>query len=385
MTFLELVRKNLFRKKLRTILTTVAIFIAFAIFGVLATFQNALNSGVDTAGADRLIVTNRINFTLPMPIAYVSRVGAVEGVKTVAHANWFGGYYQEPRNFLVALAIDPVTYLDIYPEYVLPKSQREAFLNDRGSIIVGEALAKQYKWKVGDRIPVKSNIFRQRNGSDTWDFTLAGIMTPGAQGVDVNFVAFHYKYFAETRSFGGDTIGWLIVKTAGSKDNDRIARTVDAMFANSPFETETKTEQAFNKAFTEQLGDLGFIITAIVGAAFATILLIVGNTMMLTVRERTNEIAVLKTIGFTSRRIFQLVLGESMLLAMIGGLLGLVAAFLMSVVLQNVFAGRIGVMSFTPGTALIGLGLMASLGFLTGILPALRAMRLDIVTALGRK
>jgi putative ABC transport system permease protein len=358
---------------------------AFAIYGVLATFQNAMTAGIDSAAADRLMVTNKINFTLPMPIAYVSRVAAVEGVKTVAHANWFGGYYQEPRNFLVALAIDPVTYLDIYPEYVLPKSQRETFLNDRGSIIVGEALAKQYKWKVGDRIPVKSNIFRQRNGSDTWDFTLAGIMTPGAQGVDVNFVAFHYKYFAETRSFGGDTIGWLIVKTAGSKDNDRIARTVDAMFANSPFETETKTEQAFNKAFTEQLGDLGFIITAIVGAAFATILLIVGNTMMLTVRERTNEIAVLKTIGFTSRRIFQLVLGESMLLAMIGGLLGLVAAFLMSVALQNVFAGRIGVMSFTPGTAFIGLVLMASLGFLTGILPALRAMRLDIVTALGRK
>ncbi len=385
MTFLQLIRKNLFRKKLRTFLTTVAIFIAFAIFGVLATFQNALNAGADTASADRLIVTNKINFTLSMPIAYVGRVATVPGVKIVSHANWFGGYYQEPKNFLVALAVDPQTYLDLYPEYVLPKAQRDAFLADRGSIIVGKGLAEQFKWKLGDRIPIKSNIFRQRNGSDTWDFTVAGIMTPGGAGVDVTFVAFHYDYFKETRSFGGDTIGWMILKTESAKENERIARAIDTMFANSPFETETKTEQAFNKAFTEQLGDLGFIVTSIVGSAFATILLIVGNTMMLTVRERTNEIAVLKTIGFTSQRIFRLVIGESLLLAMIGGLLGLGAAFALSLALANMFAGRIGVLAFSPGTALIGVGLMLALGFLTGLLPAVRAMRLDVVTALGRK
>lgn len=385
MTFLQLIRKNLFRKKLRTILTVFAIFMAFAIYGVLATFQNALNSGADTASADRLIVTNKINFTLPMPIAYASRVATVPGVKLVAHANWFGGYYQEPKNFLVALAIDPQSYLDLYPEYVLSSAQRAAFLGDRGSIIVGEALAKQFKWKIGDRIPIKSNIFRKVDNSDTWDFTVAGIMTPGAAGIDVNFVAFHYEYFKQTRSFGGDTIGWLILRTQSPKENERIGRTIDAMFANSPFETETKTEQAFNKAFTEQLGDLGFIITSIVGAAFATILLIVGNTMMLTVRERTSEIAVLKTIGFTAQRIFRLVIGESMLLAVIGGLMGLGVAYAMTLALANVFAGRIGVMAFSPGTALTGVILIVALGFLTGLLPALRAMRLDVVTALGRK
>ena len=167
MTFFQLIRKNLFRKKLRTILTTFAIFVAFAIFGILATFQNALNSGADTASADRLIVTNKINFTLPMPIAYASRVATVPGVKLVSHANWFGGYYQEPKNFLVALAIDPQSYLDLYPEYVLPPAQRAAFLGDRGSIIVGEGLAKQFNWKLGDRIPIKSNIFRKVDGSDT--------------------------------------------------------------------------------------------------------------------------------------------------------------------------------------------------------------------------
>ncbi|MCE9521255.1 MAG: FtsX-like permease family protein [Alphaproteobacteria bacterium] len=385
MTFFQLIRKNLFRKKLRTILTTFAIFVAFAIFGILATFQNALNSGADTASADRLIVTNKINFTLPMPIAYASRVATVPGVKLVSHANWFGGYYQEPKNFLVALAIDPQSYLDLYPEYVLPPAQRAAFLGDRGSIIVGEGLAKQFNWKLGDRIPIKSNIFRKVDGSDTWDFTVAGIMTPGSTGVDVNFVAFHYEYFKQTRSFGGDTIGWLILRTESPKENERISRTIDAMFANSPFETETKTEQAFNKAFTEQLGDVGFIILLVVGAAFGTILLIVGNTMMLTVRERTNEIAVLKTIGFTADSIFRLVIGESLLLASIGGLLGLGAAYAASIGLAAVSGGRFGVMAFSPVTALIGVGIIVALGLLTGLLPALRAMNLNVVTALGRK
>jgi len=385
MTFFDLVRKNLFRKKLRTVLTTFAIFVAFLIFGVLATFQNALNSGEESASADRLIVTNRINFTLSMPISYVQRVAAVPGIKLVSHANWFGGYFQEQRNFLVAFAIDPQTYLDIYPEFVLPQAQRDAFLHDQGSIIVGKPLADKFHWKVGDRIPIKSSIFRKADGSDTWDFTVAGIITPGKSDVDVNFVAFHYEYFEQTRTFGHDTVGWMIVQTESPKVNERVAHAIDAMFANSPFETETKTEAAFNKAFTEQLGDLGFIVTSIVGAAFATILLIVGNTMMLTVRERTNEIAVLRTIGFTARRVFGLVLGESMLLALIGGILGLGGAFAFSFVLAKLLAGRLGALAFSPGTALIGAVLMATLGFLTGLLPALRAMSLDVVTALGRK
>ena len=385
MTFFGLMRKNLFRKKLRTILTSFAIFIAFVIFGVLATFSNAINAAVDTAGADRLIVTNKINFTLPMPIAYVTRVRALEGVKTVAHANWFGGYYQEPRNFLVVIAIDPEPYLDIYAEYLLPPEQRASFLKDRGSAIVGKAVADTYGWKVGDRIPIKSSIWRQKNNSDTWDFTVAGIVTASDQRVDTNFVYFHYDYFKETRSFGGDTVGWLIVQTADSKDNERIMRAIDEMFANSQYETETKTEQAFNKAFMEQMGDLGLIITFVVSAAFVTILLIVGNTMMLTVRERTNELAVLKTIGFTAPRIFALVIGESLLLSVIGGMLEVAVAWLFSVAIANASGGMLGPMTFTSNTALVAFGLMGLLGLLTGFLPALRAMNINVITALGRK
>lgn len=385
MTLVELVQKNLFRKRLRTILTVVAIFVAFAIFGVLATFQNALNAGVDTAGADRLVVTNKINFTLPMPIAYVQRARAVEGVETVSFASWFGGYFQESRNFLVAFAVDPQTYLEIYPEYVLPPGQRQAFLGDRASLVAGKVVADTYGWKVGDRIPIKSNIWRQKDGSDTWDFTLAGIATGSTARIDTNFVMFHYEYFKETRSFGGDTIGWMIVKTKNPKFNDTAIKTIDTAFANSPFETETRTEQAFNKAFIEQAGDLGFIIVAVVGAAFATILLIVGNTMMLTVRERTNEIAVLKTIGFTSNKIFGLVISESLLLALIGGSLGVLVAWLFSFVLQNATGGNFGPMTFTPGIAIWSFVLMALLGFLTGLIPAWRAMNINVVSALGGK
>jgi putative ABC transport system permease protein len=385
MTLIELVRKNLFRKKLRTILTVVAIFIAFAIFGVLATFQNAMNAGIDTAGADRLIVTNKINFTLAMPIAYVQRTRGVKGVRTVAHADWFGGYFRDPRIFFAAMAVDPAPYLEIYPEYLLPPAHREAFLRDRTTLVAGKTVADQFGWKVGDRIPLKSNIFQQKNGSDTWDFTLVGIITGETPRVDTNFVIFHYDYFKDTRSFGGDTIGWMIVKTQSPKDNAGVMKDVDQMFANSPFETETQTEQAFAKAFLEQAGDLGFIITAVVGAAFATILLIVGNTMMLTVRERTNEIAVMKTIGFTSERIFALVIGESLLLAVIGGALGVLVAWLLSFALQNATGGAFGPMTFTPGIAIWSLVLMGLLGLLTGLIPAVRAMRINVVSALGGK
>lgn len=385
MTYLQLIQKNLLRRKLRTALTMTAIFVAFVIFGVLSTLQAALNAGSDTAGADRLIVTNRINFTLPMPISYVARTRGVDGVNTVAHASWFGGYYQETKNFLVTFVVDPETYLDIYSEYVVPPVQRAAFLGDRGSALVGRAVADKYGFKVGDRIPLRSSIWRQRNGSDSWDLTIAGIITPREKRVDTNFVLFHYDYFKETRSFGGDTVGWLIVKTQTPKVNDRVMRTIDGLFANSAFETETKTEAVFQKAFAEQLGDIGFIVTAVVGSAFVTILLIVGNTMMLTVRERTGEIAVLKTIGFTAERIFGLVLAESMLLSIAGGGLGVLAAWMLTLAIGESLGGFFGPLAFTLPTLVASLVLMTLLGLLTGALPAWRAMRIDVITALGRK
>ena len=382
----DLVRKNLFRRKLRAALMIVSILIAFMIFGVLAGFYRAFTAGEDRAAADRLITVNKINFTQPMPIAYFNRVRAVDGVRQVTHANWFGGYYQDPKNFLMTLAIEPATYFDMYrSELDIPLEQLQAFISDRSSAVIGESMARKWGWKVGDRVPVASNIFTQRsNGSHTWDFTIAGIVKGKAEQVSTDFLLFQYAYFDETRTFGKDTIGWLILQTNSPENNDRVAKTIDAMFANSIAETSTDTEKAFGKAFAAQFGNIALIVFLVVGAAFVTILMIVGNTMALSIRERTREIGVLKTLGFSGPRILRMVLGESVLLALLGGLPGLAIAALITIALRASLANIAPAFAVSPVIALEGIALMIALGLFTGVIPALNAMRLKIATALGR-
>jgi putative ABC transport system permease protein len=382
----DLVRKNLFRRKLRAALMIVSILIAFMIFGVLAGFYRAFTAGEDRAAADRLITVNKINFTQPMPIAYFNRVRAVDGVRQVTHANWFGGYYQDPKNFLMTLAIEPATYFDMYrSELDIPPEQLQAFISDRSSAVIGESMARKWGWKVGDRVPVASSIFTQRsNGSHTWDFTIAGIVKGKAEQVSTDFLLFQYAYFDETRTFGKDTIGWLILQTNSPENNDRVAKTIDAMFANSIAETSTDTEKAFGKAFAAQFGNIALIVFLVVGAAFVTILMIVGNTMALSIRERTREIGVLKTLGFSGPRILRMVLGESVLLALFGGLPGLAIAALITIALRASLANIAPAFAVSPDIALQGIALMIALGLITGIIPALNAMRLKIATALGR-
>jgi putative ABC transport system permease protein len=380
-----LVRKNLFRRKLRAILMIVSILIAFLIFGVLAGVYASFTAGEDRAAADRLVVVNKVNFTQPLPIAYYNRVRSVAGIRQVTHANWFGGYYQDPKNFLVVMAVEPETYTDIFSrDFDFAPEARQAFIRIRTGAMVGEAMARKWGWKVGDRVPIASNIFSQRNGSHTWDLDIVGIFTGKTPQNDTNLMFFQYNYFDETRSFGKDTIGWLVLQTANSADNDPIAKTIDAMFVNSTAETATDTEKAFNKAFAAQFGNIALIVILVVGAAFVTILMIVGNTMALTIRERTREIGVLKTLGFTGGRILRLVLGESILLALLGGLPGLALAALVTMLL------RPSVSNLLPGFALTGdivaeaIGLMLALGLITGLIPALNAKRLKIAIALGR-
>ena len=382
----DLVRKNLFRRKLRAALMIVSILIAFMIFGVLAGFYRAFTAGEDRAAADRLITVNKINFTQPMPIAYFNRVRAVDGVRQVTHANWFGGYYQDPKNFLMTLAIEPATYFDMYrSELDIPPEQLQAFISDRSSAVIGESMARKWGWKVGDRVPVASNIFTQRsNGSHTWDFTIAGIVKGKAEQVSTDFLLFQYAYFDETRTFGKDTIGWLILQTNSPENNDRVAKTIDAMFANSTAETSTDTEKAFGKAFAAQFGNIALIVFLVVGAAFVTILMIVGNTMALSIRERTREIGGLKTLGFSGPRILRMVLGESVLLALLGGLPGLAIAALITIALRVSLANIAPAFAVSPVIALEGIALMIALGLFTGVIPALNAMRLKIATALGR-
>jgi putative ABC transport system permease protein len=382
----DLVRKNLFRRKLRAALMIVSILIAFMIFGVLAGFYRAFTAGEDRAAADRLITVNKINFTQPMPIAYFNRVRAVDGVRQVTHANWFGGYYQDPKNFLMTLAIEPATYFDMYrSELDIRPEQLQAFISNRSSAVIGESMARKWGWKVGDRVPVASNIFTQRsNGSHTWDFTIAGIVKGKAEQVSTDFLLFQYAYFDETRTFGKDTIGWLILQTNSPENNDRVAKTIDAMFANSTAETSTDTEKAFGKAFAAQFGNIALIVFLVVGAAFVTILMIVGNTMALSIRERTREIGVLKTLGFSGPRILRMVLGESVLLALLGGLPGLAIAALITIALRASLANIAPAFAVSPVIALEGIALMIALGLFTGVIPALNAMRLKIATALGR-
>ena len=381
----SLVRKNLFRRKLRATLMIVSVMVAFMIFGVLAGFYRAFSAGEDRAAADRLITVNKINFTQPMPIAYFNRIKAVEGVRQVTYANWFGGYYQDPKNIVMTFAVEPSTYFDVYrKDFDIPPEQLAAFVRERTSAVVGESVARKWGWKVGDRVPISSNIFTQKSGGHTWDVTIAGIVTGKEERVDTNFLLLQYAYFDETRTFGKDTIGWIVLQTTAPENNDRIAKTIDATFANSTAETQTDTEKAFGKAFAAQFGNIALIVSLVVGAAFVTILMIVGNTMALSIRERTREIGVLKTLGFSGPRILRMVLGESVLLALLGGLPGLALAALITMTLRNSLANVAPAFSVSPDIALQGIALMIALGLITGIIPALNAMRLTIAAALGR-
>jgi putative ABC transport system permease protein len=385
MNDLVLIRKNVFRRKLRAALMIVSILVAFAIFGVLAGFERAFHAGQDVAAADRLVVVNKINFTQPLPIAYYNRVRAVEGVRQVTHLNWFGGYYQDPKNFLIVMAVQPESYLELYGnEHEVEPAARDAFIRERTGALVGETMARKWGWKIGDHLPISSSIFSKKNGSHTWDFTVVGIFRPKTPQVDTNFMVFQYAYFDETRSFGKDTIGWMTLRTASPAVNDRVIKTIDQMFANSSDETATDTEKAFNKAFVAQLGNIALIVGLVVGAAFITILMIVGNTLIMALRERTPEIGVLKTLGFPAARILRLVLGESLLLAFLGGLPGLVLAFLVAAVLSDSPGNFVPRITISPQIVAAALVLMICFGLATGIIPALNAMRLKIATALGR-
>ncbi|AUN31115.1 ABC transporter permease [Niveispirillum cyanobacteriorum] len=385
MTDFSLILANLFSRKLRAILMLVAIFFAFLIFGVLAGVQNGFNNIGGAAGENRLVTINKINFTQPLPISYVERVRATEGVARASYANWFGGYFQEGKNQIVTFAIDPESYLDIYAtDYKLTPEERAAFLADRSSVLIGRKLAERWGWKLGDRIPLSSNIFTNKNtGKQTWELTVAGIMQPAQENADTSVAFFHHSNFNESVTFGRDTAGWIIIETADKKLNTDVSKRIDAMFANSAAETATDTEKAFNQAFVGQLGNITLIVTLVVGAAFATILMIVGNTMVMAVRERTKEIGVMKTLGFPSGRIFKMVLGESLLLSLLGGLPALGTA----AVLLELMRAAVGIpgLALTLNYAVLGVAIMLALGLLTGIIPAWNALRLNIVTALGRQ
>ncbi|SMF56156.1 putative ABC transport system permease protein [Alteromonadaceae bacterium Bs31] len=385
MNLLTLIRKNLTRNKLRLTLNCFAIFIAFMLFGSLGAIKNAFESGVEVAAADRLMVVNKINFTQSLPLAYVNKIRSIEGVKHASWANWFGGYYQEPRNQLMTFAVDPESYFLVYDDLTIPEQELSNWLKDRQGILIGERIATARGWKVGDRIPVSSNIFSQENGSSTWEFNISGIFRPKNPQTDTSYTLIHYKYFMETQIWGGDWIGWVPLNTEDPALNEQVIKAIDSMFANSAAETETATEAQFSKAFIEQVGDIGFIIMSVVLSAFFTILLIVGNSMWQSIRERTNEIAVLKTIGFTAHKVFSMILAESFLLAFTGGLLGLLAAWALVIAIAPLTQSFLPALVMGKSVFFAGVVYILVLGFITGILPAWQAMKLNTIDALNRR
>lgn len=381
-----LVYKNMTRKKLRFFLTLFAIFIAFLIYGALTAFNVALNAGVELSAADRLVSVNKINFTQPLPISYVRKVATIEGVDAVVHFNWFGGYYKDPQQQVMTFAADPANIFAVYGEdWVLEKGLQENWQKNQQGILVGKSVAELHGWKVGDRIPLNSNIFSKRDGSTSWEFDIEGIYTGAQAQVDTNSVYIHYKYFNETQSFGGNYIGWMGIKTTDPALNEQVIKAIDDMFVNTPFETETVPEKTFNKSFIAQMGNIGLIITSVVFAAFFILLVIVGFSMVLAIRERTNEIGVMKTLGFSSGRIFKMVLMESFVLTFLGGIIGLSVASFFLEFLNDLPQFPMADMILTKGILLQSVAVMFLLSLVTGIIPAVNALRLNIVTALSRR
>jgi putative ABC transport system permease protein len=380
MKFLPLVWRSLWRRKVRTVFTFLSIFIAFLLFGLLTTIRAAFSLGVEIAGLDRLMVIHKVSIIMPLPVAYQARLQAVPGVEVATHNTWFGGIYQDATNFFGQIAVEPEPYMSIYPEVRLPPEQMAAWLADRQGAIAGRDLANRFGWKVGDRIPIQGTIYRTKSGSTAWEFNLVGIYD-GDPGVDKTSFFFRYDYLDEMRQGGAGLVGWYVVKITDPSRSLDMAATFDDMFANSPAETKTTTEKGFIEGFANQIGDIGSMMIAILAAVLFTILLVVGNTMAQAVRERTSEVAVLKTLGFSDARILTLVLAESVIIAVSGGALGLTAAWLL--VQQGDPTGGLLPSFELPARDLMnGVWLMLAVGIGAGLLPALNAMRIRITDAL---
>lgn len=382
MKFLALVWSNLKRKKLRTSLTVLSILIAFLLYGLLSIIEQAFTAGISMAGADRLITRHKVSLIMTLPYAHRAKIERVPGVDFAVHFTWFNGIYQDPKNFFATMPTDPEPFLKLYPEFALPEEQKEAWLKTRNGAIVGRSLADRFSWKLGDRIPLTSPIW-PRKGDEPWEFEIVGIFEGTKKGTDTSGMYFRYDYFDEARARGEGEVGWYGVRV---KDPDRaadIAATIDAEFSNSPYETKTEPEGAFMQGFAQQIGDMKTILLAIVSAVFFTILLVAGNTMAQSVRERTTEIGVLKAMGFTNGLVLLLVLAESCCIAGLGGFIGLGLALLVASGGSPVPA-MLPVFYFAPEDVATGAVLVVVLGIIAGIFPALQAMRLQIAVALRR-
>jgi putative ABC transport system permease protein len=377
--FLPLLLANLRRKKIRTTLTIGSFVVALFLFGLLAAIRAGFRQGIDIAGVDRLVVIGRTGVIQPLPLPYMERIRRIPGVKDVTHSTWFGGVYQDPRNFFPQFVIVPEDWKRMYPEFKVPDDQWQDFLADRQGIVVGRKLAARFGWKLGDTIPLKPPSYL---GGGSWDFHVRAIYHGTRPQDDEGQLWMQHKYFYEKApSYWQGIVGWYVVRVSDPDDALRVARAIDEEFANSQSETRTQTESAFAASFVKQMGNIQFLILAIGSVVFFTLLLVTGNTMAIAVRERTNELAVLKAVGYSDRFVLVLVLAESLLIAGVGGALGLWLA--RGAVEQDITRGILAM--YLPGSALAaGVAVALGTGLLAGLLPAVGAMRLSVVDALRR-
>ncbi|MDH3403636.1 MAG: ABC transporter permease [Acidobacteriota bacterium] len=384
MKYLHLLWANLRRKKTRTILTVLSIFVAFVLFSLLVAVEHAMDMGVSVAGEDRLVVRHKVSLIQLLPESYESQIEQVEGVADATYATWFGGIYQDPRNYFAQFPVDPDEYLAMYPEFLLSEEERAAWRETRTGAVVGRGLAEKYGWKLGDKVPIQATIWVQEDGSRTWTFDVVGIYDGAEQGTDDTQFLFRYDYFDEARGMAKGEIGWYMIRVEDPERAAAVAAAVDARFANSAAETDTSTEKAFVQGFAKQVGNIGKMMAAVLGAVFFTILLVAGNTMAQAVRERTEELGVLKAMGFTSRQVLGLVVGESCLISVLGGGLGLALGWALVTLGGDPTGGALPIFFMPAPQVALGAALVVLLGLLAGALPALQAMRLRVADALRR-
>jgi putative ABC transport system permease protein len=382
MKFRSLIFANLFRKKVRLILTVGSFAVALFLFSFLAVVKGAFGRGADIAGADRLVIINRISIIQPLPLAYRDKMLRIPGVKAVTHNNWFGGVYQDEKNFFPQFAIDVENQRTVLPELVVPDDQWANFVKDRTGAIAGAKTAKRFGWKVGDRIPIKNALFGAAN---VWEFTLDGIYHSEKAGGDESQFWFQWDFFEERmpQSFKGN-VGWYVLRLDNPDDAPRVGKAIDDMFANSPFETKTETESQFAAGWVKQFGNIEFLILTIGAVVFFTLLLVTGNTMAISVRERISELGTLKAIGFSDRRILFFVLAEAVIISLVGGLLGLGLAMLAIPVLAAALNGLLPTLILSPAILSVGLATALLVGIVSGLLPGIGAMRMRVVNALRR-
>ena len=383
MTKTGFVIANLFRKKTRTALTLLSIVLAFLLFGLLQSVNVLFNAGADFLGTARLITQNRVSFTQSLPMRMRADIEKVSGVEAVTQSQWFGGVWQG-KDQLIALAVDPMRFHAVYPEWQLPEAQWKQFAETRTAMVAGRLLANQYGWKVGQKVPISSNIFPQKNGSKDWVFDLVGIV----DGKDdewkrqANQVWINHEYFAEENQFGAGGAGIYLIKLSKPDDAKKGARAIDTMYENSADETKSQTEKDWNLGFAKQIGDIGLIVRWILFAVFFTLLMVVGNTMAQSMRERVPEMAVLKTLGFSDGSVLGFVMAETVALCAFGGLIGLGLATAAGWLIQQKIGTQLP-LSVNWQVWAAGLVAIAVLSLAVGLLPALRAKRLKIVDALA--